>query len=141
MRQRLTQRRRRSQCNGDNAFANGRLKRLRPTSADFWVQALKAVAIERVDDSANVRFIGLTDQRDLIDRRVHHRRHQNLRPLTESLAARFSKVRQELHLTLFQRANEQRRSGHASTSMALIFTDSMPSPEDPIPVNLYRTQH
>jgi len=25
--------------------------------------------------------------------------------------------------------------------MALIFTDPMPSPEDPIPVNPYRTQH
>ena len=101
-----------------------RLKRRPPTSADFWVQALKAVVVESVNHSADVRLIDLTNQRDLIDRCVHHRRHQNLCALAECLAARFSKVRQELHLTLFQRANEQRRSSHASsTSMALIFTD------------------
>jgi hypothetical protein len=47
-------------------FADGRLKRLRPTSADFWVQAFKAEVIEGVDDFANVRFIGLTDQSDLV---------------------------------------------------------------------------
>jgi len=94
-----------------------------------------------VDDSANVRFIGLTDQRDLIDRRVHHRRHQNLRTLAQPLPTRLSQVRQKLHLALFKRSNEQRWSGHGSTSVALIFTYPIPSPEDPIPVNLYRTQH
>src|SRR6266508_1668016 len=47
----------------------------------------------------------------------------------------------KIHLTLFQRTNEQRRSGRASTSVALIFTDPMLSPEDLIPVNLSRTQH
>jgi hypothetical protein len=111
VRQRLAQGRRRSQSNGDDAFADGRLKRRRPTSADFWVQALKTIVVERVNHSANVRLIGLTDQRDLIVRCVHHRRQQNLRTLAERLAARLSKVRQELHLTLFQRSDEQRRAG------------------------------
>src|SRR2546430_2320106 len=52
-----------------------------------------------------------------------------------------AQVRQEIYLALFQRTNEQRRSGRASTSVALIFTDPMLSPEDLIPVNLSRTRH
>ena len=55
----------------------------------------------------------------------------DLRPLAERLAARFAKVGKELHLALLQRSNEQRWSGHAPTSMALIFTNPRPLPEDP----------
>jgi len=89
----------------------------------------------------HVRLIRLADQRDLVHGRVHHRRHENLRALTERLAARLSKMRKKPHLALLQRSNEQRRSGHASTSMALIFADPAPSPEVLIPVNISRTQH
>jgi len=116
-----------------------RLKLPRRASPDFWVQTLKPEVIEGVNDSPHVRFIGLADQRDLVHGRVHHRRHQNLRTLAQPLPTRLSQVRQKLHLALFKRSNEQRWSGHGSTSVALIFTDSMPSPEALIPVNRSRT--
>jgi len=141
VRQWLAERRRRRQRDSHDPFASGRLKRLRPTSADFWVQTLKPVLVEGMDHSPHVRLIGVADQRDLVHGRVHHRRHQNLRALSERLTARLAQVRQELHLALLQRSNKQRRSGHASSSVTLIFTNPRPSPEAPIPVNISRTQH
>src|SRR5262249_964833 len=47
VRQRLAKRRWRRQRDGHDPLACGRLKRLRPTSAYFWVQALEAIVIER----------------------------------------------------------------------------------------------
>ena len=98
MRQGLTQGRRRRERNGHDSITGGRLKRPRPASTDFWVQTLKPEVVERVNDSAHVRFVGLADQRDLVHGRVHHRRHQNLRTLAQPLPARLSKVRQKLNL-------------------------------------------
>lgn len=41
----------------------------------------------------------------------------------------------QLYLNWFERTNEQGWSGHTSTSVTPIFTDSLPSPEVLIPVN------
>jgi hypothetical protein len=35
----------------------GRLKRLRPASADFWVEAREAVVVEGVDHSSHMRLV------------------------------------------------------------------------------------
>jgi hypothetical protein len=41
----------------------------------------------------------------------------DLRTLAQRLASRLAQVRQKLHLTVLKRANEQRRSGHASINI------------------------
>lgn len=108
----LTDGHRRCQGDGHDALTEGRLKRPRPASADFWVQALKPEVVEGVDHFAHVRLIGAEDQCDLVDGRVHHRGKQDLSALPQRLATRFPQVRQKVHLALLQRANEQGWSGH-----------------------------
>jgi hypothetical protein len=141
VRQRFAQAGRRSECDRHAAVAGGRLKRPRPASADFWVQALEAEGIEGRDHAAHVGLIGLTDERNLGHGRVDQRGRQDLGSLAHRLPARLPRVRQELHLALLQCADKQRRTSHAPTSVALIVADSIPLPEALIAANLCRTHH
>jgi len=107
VRQWLAQRRWGRQCDRNDPLACGRLKRLRPTSAYFWVQTLEAVVIEGVDHVPHACLVRLADQRYLVDGRLHHRDKQNLRALTQCLPARLPQMRKKLHFALFRWANEQ----------------------------------
>src|SRR5919201_864869 len=95
-RQRLAEGGWRRQSDHHDTLTDGRLKRLRPASTDFWVQTVKPELVEGVDHLTHVGLVGLEDQRDLVHGRVHHRRQQDLRTLAQRAARQDSGSRNGL---------------------------------------------